>query len=410
MPIGRYQVWLAASAAVLFYSNVLVYLALKGLSPVAPMMIVALFGLLALPVTLQRGRLWPTLSSPLAAWAVIAVFVATIGFLRSSQSAIALERYVDICGGAAFLLLMVFLFADAESLAASRTTLVACVIVSVTLNAYDISHPFIFSPILGRAGGLYVNPNISALALVFGLIVTIDVVPSKWRAIYVVVVGLGVALTLSRAGVLLWGMVSFFLVVRRRVEWRRLAVTVAMVSLGLWMWLIIGGHLEQVIEAVGGIRNLPLDRLTMTAAAGDVSARTRHEVAWAAARLFEKNPIIGAGLGATSEWALPVSAHNMYLRLAAELGVAGVVLFPALGIAAGLAAKGGHRFTSHLYAVAWFVAGMFSHNLLEERPELVTLAIVAAATLLGSDATEGSPPSLSRASTEGSDGKSEHLL
>ena len=41
-------------------------------------MVVAGFGVLALPITVIPGRLWPTVWSPLAAWAVLAIYFSDL--------------------------------------------------------------------------------------------------------------------------------------------------------------------------------------------------------------------------------------------------------------------------------------------------------------------------------------------
>jgi hypothetical protein len=84
-------------------------------------------------------------------------------------------------------------------------------------------------------------------------------------------------------------------------------------------------------------------------------------------RGFLAAPLVGNGLGAT------VDSHNQFLTLAGDHGVVGLVLFPALALALALANPAAVPF-----AVALLVAGLFSHNLLDDRGTLLAIALAAA--------------------------------
>ena len=53
-------------------------------------------------------------------------------------------------------------------------------LVGVVLNIYDFMFPGVFSYDPGRAAGLYVNPNASGIALVFGCVIGLSAVRRGW--------------------------------------------------------------------------------------------------------------------------------------------------------------------------------------------------------------------------------------
>jgi O-antigen ligase len=90
--------------------------------------------------------------------------------------------------------------------------------------------------------------------------------------------------------------------------------------------------------------------------------------AWAA---FVRSPWTGEGLGFVRAGA--EQPHNMLLYLAADQGFAGLLLFPALGLALVMRNRAALAFSA-----GFMLAGVFSHNLLEDRAMLVLVALAAA--------------------------------
>ncbi len=143
----------------------------------------------------------------------------------------------------------------------------------------------------------------------------------------------GAVATFSRGGALGLAAAVGWLLVRRVLPWRLLgAAAAALLVLGLGALLFAGPQLERAVQEKTFI------------AASNVDTR---ELRWqAAARMLTAHPVLGVGPGGfRAEYAAeshdaevdeqtPV-AHNMYLEVAAELGLPGFALFAGvLGVAA----------------------------------------------------------------------------
>ncbi|MDQ3576448.1 MAG: O-antigen ligase family protein [Actinomycetota bacterium] len=189
-----------------------------------------------------------------------------------------------------------------------------------------------------RASGPMEDPNDLAYVLVAALPLLVAVLPVGRRlsvptilvALLGVVLALGVAATFSRGGGLALLAATGWLVLRREVPKRVVVASVVILgALGLAGSLLAAEELARALQEKSYIAGTNVD--------------TR-ELRWeAAARMLSDNPVLGVGPGgfrtgyaaashnAEIDEQSPV-AHNMYLEVAAELGLPGLALF--LGIIA----------------------------------------------------------------------------
>ncbi|UZF57549.1 O-antigen ligase family protein [Gordonia polyisoprenivorans] len=188
-----------------------------------------------------------------------------------------------------------------------------------------------------RASGPLTDPNDLAYVLVAALPLAVGFAPHRrWHAILLggvaVLLALGAATTLSRGGGIALAVAVTWLVIRRVIAIRAvvLAGIGAAVAVGL-AWVFAHSLVASAVGQKGYI------------AASNVDTRLTR---WhAAAEMLGTNPILGVGPGgfrsnyvATSHLAeiaeqTPV-VHNMYIEVAAELGIAGIVLFIGLIVGA----------------------------------------------------------------------------
>ncbi|HXG45163.1 MAG TPA: O-antigen ligase family protein [Gemmatimonadales bacterium] len=357
----------------------LLYLALTGHLPVPPAAFVGGLAVAAAPLCLGGGRTWKVLRSPMALWVAAYLAVGGMAFVATPVSKGSLTALASMIAGAGFLMLMMFVLADAAALRVARGMLVALVLVGVVVNLYDLLHPLAFSPFVGRAAGLYVNPNIAAIALVLGMVASLEAVPARWQTGYVLATGVGVFVTLSRTGIIGWVVALAGLLWTGVLRWRVLfQVVAALVILGL-VTLQWTGELGALAARLSTIGNGPLERLALQ---GDFSTKVRYDVAVEALRLFAAHPLAGGGLGATLEWRYPESTHNMYLRLLAEMGLIGVIIYPGAALMALWRPRGAVPAAGRVFLAVWLLFGLFSHNMLEDRPVLTVLALFAAESVV----------------------------
>ncbi|MEU0880665.1 O-antigen ligase family protein [Lentzea sp. NPDC005914] len=176
-----------------------------------------------------------------------------------------------------------------------------------------------------RATGPLEDPNDLAFFLVAALPLLIALPGRKFLLPVAAVLAAGAAATFSRGGGLALAAATLWLVARRAVSMRAVAVAVGgIVVIGLGAVVFAGTVLERAFAEKTYI------------AATNVDTR---EMRWqAAARMLASNPVLGVGPGGfRSSYAAashnaeideqqPV-AHNIYLEIGAELGLPGLACF-----------------------------------------------------------------------------------
>lgn len=380
MPFAlAYRKVLACLCVGAFYTGMLNYLFLTGWLSVRPAVFIVAFLGLALPLLAAHGSLRMVLVTPLTLWCGFYAAITMIWFMSSSQSAVASEELVSRLLSVTFILTVLVILADVRAHNVARWSVLWSVLAGVGLNAYDLFNPLTFSPFLGRAAGLYMNPNTAAVALVLGMVLSVEVLPVRLRAGFVGLIGIGVLLTFSRSGALLWVLATGLLVGTRAMTIGALVRFAGLASVVVAGLLAVSGRWQ---AAVGGLPLVSSDawgRLRLGERAVDYSAEIRLAAAREAWAMFRDKPIVGHGVGATAEWVLPESTHNIYLRHLAEYGVVGLAIVPLLAWSVLRRRAGVPVPRAALGIVAGVVVfGAFSHNVLDERPILIALTAAAA--------------------------------
>jgi hypothetical protein len=272
-----------------------------------------------------------------------------------------------------------------KALGAARRTLVVVVLMSVALNFWDFSHPFAFVPIdsefasVGRAAGLFINPNQAGAALVLGFALSISVVTPRWRVAYTVAVAAGVLLTLSRGAMLGFVFVCLGLAIWSKVLTGRalLATAFSLAFVGYLGWLVVSDELQSRLNVRP---EFVLDRLLWLLdpeGRADYSQEERLQLLERGWNQFLTHPLLGNGLGSTELWDLRSSTHNLYAMLGSDFGIVGLFVLPLVIFSASgwpwKSDKG--AVIAGLFVIFW---GLFSHNVLGEFYFLVGIAMIAA--------------------------------
>jgi O-antigen ligase len=382
-----WQQLLAAATILLVYTNAPRVLFDTGVIPLPPVFFVALLAAGALPLLFHYRVAGVALHSPLLIWAMVYAAMVSAGFFVGSQSEVARLSVLTAWGTGLTLGVFLIIFSAEQAAWTARRWMVYATLLAVGINLYEIPHPGTFSHFIGRAAGFYLNPNIAASAILFGMIYGLETVRPSRRPVFVLLAGIGIVATLSRSGILCWGLVGVFQWWTGQIRPRFALIGTVLVAAALVLLALPKGAIGAGIEAVELLSQDQVSRLGVSGSdevLGSVSVRTRAEVAAKAWRMFEERPLTGYGPGATLEWDIDQSTHNMYLKLLAELGVLGLLLYPGALFAAWWGMPKRHRLTGQTFGIAWLALGMFTHNFFEERHALISLALLAALSASGS--------------------------
>ena len=157
--------------------------------------------------------------------------------------------------------------------------------------------------VLGRAAATFINANKAGEAMLLTFLLAIPVLRPRYRALLLLLVGVGVILTFSRGAILGWMLLWLSLLLWKAVP--KYTLVVPLVALGA-LPLLLGSfesYLEGRRDLSAGVTNL-LARLEFfqDRVLDDGSALARVQVLEAGLDLFLENPIFGAGAGATDLW------------------------------------------------------------------------------------------------------------
>jgi O-antigen ligase len=308
--------------------------------------------------------------SPLLLWVYLYLLMSTAwGVWREVHTPNTDQMLIDRYRSMALVVAMALLFDDRRARSVGRYAVVAVATFTALVNVAEGLGLVRFVDALartpGRAGGLLGNPNQAGFVIVFGLAAGIEGIPRPLRFPAVLVAACGVAATFSRSATL-----AFFVAVIVLL-WRRALPPWPTVLAGIGLTALVArtsGSLEALLESGGALNPDTLARMSLTADDSGRAGLARK--VWG---MFVDSPWVGQGIGSERSGRM---SHNMYLSLAAEHGILGLLAFPALVLAAVARNPGALPF-----GLVFLVAGMFGHGFLEQEPGLVCLALAAARPL-----------------------------
>lgn len=273
--------------------------------------------------------------------------------------------------------------------------MLGCVLMACAFNWLDVLRPHRFVPqgfedsTPGRGAGFFVNPNTAAAFIALGTLAALPLIPMRLRTALLVAAVFGVAATFSRSGFVLIALTAGLAVAFRLVS----RVQGVMLIVGLPL-LVAGVSMSyDYLMAASENRNVQtvVQRLAWFQDMGeeDEAVEGRRYGAKRAWETFLDYPVTGRGTGATSRSIHQEGPHNMYLKLLAEQGVIGLLLYISLILI--LVGRGrrawrqartpqgrdlGRALT--LCGVLISAYGFFSHNVLEEPYTIFVLGFLMA--------------------------------
>jgi len=299
--------------------------------------------------------------------------------------------------------LLVFIIFSASLILASvadRTHLakviLACALLASVNNWLDFLFPFSYVPLgsewsnPGRGAGLFIDANQAGGAVIAMVIGVLPFLSRRYRGLALLFMLFGLYPTFSRAAFLVGVLVTAIEFLLGQINGRQLAlmglVAPMMFAVGLSL------HRMGISSDEINLGNIE-DRLDYFRTGGEIldeSAVSRRGLATMALRMISESPIVGNGVGSTRVQGRGYGPHNMYLLLAAEQGVVGVLFY--LSFIVLILRKGWRLFKrgitqqaqdvgSALIGMGVYFAfmGLFSHELLEELLGPFVLAFLLAA-------------------------------
>lgn len=273
--------------------------------------------------------------------------------------------------------------------------------ITVITIAFDVTHPYTFTqPDLVGPAGFSQNPNTGALTALLLLTATLDWQSrdiSLFDGIVLVLALLAIFLTASRSGILLTTVVTLLYLYRGRTAFIRLKTfgKFAVLVVGVTFWLGSSSGSEIVSRMQTFILNSSklsdfFDARSSTRTFTDDATMARVGAARESFNLIAEAPLFGIGTGFVYNMA--VGPHNKYLAFWVENGIIGLFFYLWFLFALAWLNHKNKDPKAVVLTLIMVLAGLFSHNLLEDRTLLLLLAIFTAHGVLASDSHNAVSP------------------
>lgn len=330
------------------------------------------------------------LNSYLVLWMSFYFLLISVHFILSPIGPEELKLYKKIVFFMLFLIVMQLLYGlDDDKLRITRKTIVVAAVICTILLGMDFFNPGIFVEagrfvvIEGRASATYLNANPAGNAMNLMLILSIDVVPKKYRLPFIIIIFLGVFFTMSRSNILLFFIITSVMVYQRKINLKTAVLSYLGVLL-LFTWLLFSGfdYLSKTFDLKVTDNMVSRINFFVDTKKSDTSDMSeRKEVLGAALDMFKENPVFGGGFFATRFWDYKVAAHNTFATNWAEYGVLGLLIIPLLLFSVTYnifrAKDKENKQVAILFIIHFVIASFFSHNQLEQEYQLAAVALIS---------------------------------
>jgi O-antigen ligase len=376
----------------IFYCNVAIYLSLAVSAHLQPQYWVGLFILVAIMwAAIFPVNRFAVFHTPLFLWCAIFLGLTILVFVvvPESHAAQLKDRLRDVALLVALLSLFLML---SDQVLFVRKVLIWAVLLGTVINLIGTVDCRFMIPIqyahACRPAGFYINPNESATALLFGMILAIEAIQKSRRILFAAVVFVGVAATFSREAILGWLAIAIVLCISGSVNWKQLTLWTFVFagSITLVIVILIKANIvgAQIVESY----NVQLHRLVwfMGGITHGTSVTIRVKLLEDGWHLFLKHPWLGNGIGSTEHWNMPYATHNMYLYYMDDYGVIGALLYPLLVVCIVCQSRGEVRKTGWCMATFMLFMGLLNHDLVHSYYALFAIALMAAMSRTSADA------------------------
>jgi O-antigen ligase len=371
-------------AVIAFFCNIAVYLS-QAISPhLEPQYWLGLLALLvgAWVLVSPQGR-FEVLRTPLIFWCVLFMGLTLLVFILvpTSHFSTLKERIRDVIMLVALLAMFLMM---SDQLVFVRKLVFWAVVIGALINLISLvtSNFLLPSRFVGasRPAGFYINPNESATALIFGMILAIGAVPKTWRIPFVAWTFVGITATFSREAILGWAVAVAVLCITGTINWKHVLVWTSVLTAAGILLVFILIKAEMINIFVTRFYGMQLRRLVwfIHGIGSGASVKIRLNLMQNAWELFMRHPWLGNGIGSTEHWQQAYSTHNMYLYYMDDYGIIGALLYPLLIWAIV------HRARGEICKIGWCMAAfmlfwaLFDHNVVHNYYSLFAISLMAA--------------------------------
>ncbi|MBN8501919.1 MAG: O-antigen ligase family protein [Sphingomonadales bacterium] len=237
------------------------------------------------------------------------------------------------------------------------------------------SLPVKMSTVVGRAAGLYMNPNIAAFFLCAAMPLVTLRATVVVRLFWYIIIGVATQLTFSRGGMLLWASMLVVVEAFSPTASRSKSHGLRLLILVIFAVAIYASY-AFVVQNAQSILASSLDSNTSNRLRFGVndSSKIRIYIIQRAIEAAQSSIIFGRGIGYAYSWDEGLSVHNMFVLVLLEQGIVGLIWFAALFFAIFSVRA---PFGIWLAAVM-VVTGMFNHNLFDSPTYGLVIALYAA--------------------------------
>lgn len=244
----------------------------------------------------------------------------------------------------------------------------------------DVFSPGTFSKLLSRAAGFPQNANWAALSSVMVCCGCLSFGRSKhgrMDAFVLFLTSIAVFSTLSRSGMmelLIVLAVYFYInIFRGGLKVRKVFVMAASAVVFTVFVVVAGSLLIEHSEMFTKYRTR-IGRVGSSSSVDDGSSEHRMRAVIESLDLVSKSPIIGNGTAHTRT--MLEAPHNMYLMQWVNNGIFGVFGYLMLLLGSLYTFRKRHYYPGQAFIAAVIVGSFFSHNVLDQRPFLITLGVM----------------------------------
>ena len=368
---------LAAACVLILFSGAdqFVY----SISPIPPLAWLAMGGLLTLPLIARRLMVRQIPVPRLVILASCMVAIGLYGLWISDHGVIAVHAFREWILSVLILLMCAEIFAEPSAVRAARYAVAVVVAVSVLLAVINFFGINDLSHVTCRGGALYGNPNTTAVSLVLGTVVAMDLLPSKWREPFFILAGIGVCVTVSRGGYVVWLLAATGMILTKQLRWRTLlklvgaaAALVAVAYLGARTFAILPPCLRPA-----DVSYLAANRFSTSPV--DNSLYIRADMLKAGMTGLVKAGWTGAGIGYPLKLTraligLSSGSQTLYLDMMLQFGVFGLGLI-ALTVYLLLRRPYFNDIRPWTFVIIWLAWSWLDSNMFLSISELAILAL-----------------------------------